>query len=486
MYNDDKYLSLYEWSKLVTHGKWKLRRFDAYLFQLLEYAMQGRISNILLSIPSRHGKSTLISENFCSYFLSHYPEEKVILSAYSQKLASQFGGKVKDIINTYGEWTPEKVRLSNDSHAKDKFNIQNHNGQMLAVGASGSILGFGAGLFIIDDPIKNIADADSEVNQEKLADWYHGVVKSRLERRSDGKPPILCVIAQRLHVHDLHGIILDKEPYFTAKEVFDKLRTDNDYVVPQDTWVYLNLPAICTNPEDDLLGREVNQVLWEKQRDYDWLMGEKAAMGSYLFNAIYQGEPTERDGNIFKREWFMNPDTNEVYRQITDVPDGLPMMRYWDFGASGKKGDATAGALTAWDGTNLYILDINTGKYSASQVLSTFERTALHDGKEVKIRIEQEPGAGSKLLINQFRRNPTFKQYNIRGDKVKIKKNIRSFNLEALAEAGRIYWKKASWNMDIIDHLVSFTGQDGKPDDITDSLTGSCNIWRRGKAKINV
>ena len=182
----------------------------------------------------------------------------------------------------------------------------------------------------------------------------------------------------------------------------------------------------------------------------------------------------------------MNTDTNEIYRQVTEIPPDLPRMRYWDFGASGKKGDATAGALTAWDGENLYIININTGKYSASQVLSTFERTALQDGIDTKIRIEQEPGAGSKLLINQFRRNPTFKRYNIRGDKVKLKKNVRSFNLEALAEAGRIYWLRGDWNINIIDHLVSFTGQDGKPDDITDSLTGSCNIWRRPKRKINV
>jgi predicted phage terminase large subunit-like protein len=213
-------------------------------------------------------------------------------------------------------------------------------------------------------------------------------------------------------------------------------------------------------------------------------MDEKKEIGSYLFNAIYQGEPQERDGNIFKREWFMNTETHEIYRQLDEVPEDLPRMRYWDFGASGKKGDATAGALTAYDGNNFYILDINTGKYSASQVLSTFERTALHDGVDTRIRIEQEPGAGSKLLINQFRRNPEFKQYSIRGDKVKLKKNVRSFNLEALAEAGRVYWLKGDWNIDIIDHLVSFTGEDGKPDDITDSLTGSCNIWKKPKRKV--
>lgn len=463
---------------------WHIRDFDIEIARLIDAAIDGRVSKILLSVPSRHGKSTLISKHLASYFLSYYPNDHVILSAYSQSLASQFGGQVKDIINYYGETlSPYNVKLSTDSHAKNKFNLQGYDGQMISVGANGSLMGFGAGLFIVDDPIKNVADADSETKQQNLREWFNGVVRSRLEKRTNGRPPIIIVIAQRLHLKDLHGIIKENSPYIDGITAFDIL--DNGGTIPFNTWVDLNIPAICTDPSKDILGRKAGEVLWPYQRDYEWLMNEKKEIGSYLFNAIYQGEPQERDGNIFKREWFMNTDTYEIYRQIETIPDNLPMMRYWDFGASGKKGDATAGALTAWDGTNFYILDINSGKYSASQVLSNFERTALKDGKNVKIRIEQEPGAGSKLLINQFRKNPTFKQYSIRGDKVKLKKNIRSFNLEALAEAGRIFWLKGNWNIDIIDHLVSFTGADGRPDDITDSLTGSCNIWRRKKTKIN-
>ena len=462
---------------------WHIRDFDIEIARLIDAAIDGRVSKILLSVPSRHGKSTLISKYLASYFLSYYPNDHVILSAYSQNLASQFGGQVKDIINYYGQTlSPYNVKLSTDSHAKNKFNLQGYDGQMIAVGANGSLMGFGAGLFIVDDPIKNVADADSTVKQDNLREWFNGVVRSRLERRSNGRPPIIIVIAQRLHLKDLHGIIKETSPYITGKEAFEIL--DNGGSIPFNTWVDLNLPAICTHPEEDILNRKYGEVLWPYQRNYEWLMNERKEIGSYLFNAIYQGEPQERDGNIFKREWFTDPETNEIYRQIDSIPDDLPRMRYWDFGASGKKGDATAGALTAWDGTNFYILDITSGKYSASQVLSTFERTALKDGPDTRIRIEQEPGAGSKLLINQFRKNPSFKRYSIRGDKVKLKKNIRSFNLEALAEAGRVYWLRGDWNQRIIDHLVSFTGEDGKADDITDSLTGSVNIWKKPKMKV--
>ena len=462
---------------------WHIRDFDIEIARLIDAAIDGRVSKILLSVPSRHGKSTLISKYLASYFLSYYPNDHVILSAYSQNLASQFGGQVKDIINYYGQTlSPYNVKLSTDSHAKNKFNLQGYDGQMIAVGANGSLMGFGAGLFIVDDPIKNVADADSIVKQDNLREWFNGVVRSRLERRSNGRPPIIIVIAQRLHLKDLHGIIKETSPYITGKEAYEIL--DNGGNIPFNTWVDLNLPAICTHPETDILNRKYGEVLWPYQRNYEWLMNERKEIGSYLFNAIYQGEPQERDGNIFKREWFTDPETNEIYRQVDEVPDDLPRMRYWDFGASGKKGDATAGALTAWDGTNFYILDITSGKYSASQVLSTFERTALKDGPDTRIRIEQEPGAGSKLLINQFRKNPSFKRYSIRGDKVKLKKNIRSFNLEALAEAGRVYWLRGDWNQRIIDHLVSFTGEDGKADDITDSLTGSVNIWKKPKMKV--
>ena len=268
-------LSLGEWSIFVNNGLWAPRDFDLVIIELLEKALQGKVSRILLSVPSRHGKSTLISRNLASYFLAHYPNDKVILSAYSQGLASEFGGQVKDIINHYGYLSKYNVKLSNDSRAKNKFNLDGYRGQMLAVGAAGSIMGFGAGLFIVDDPIKNVADAESEVKQQKLQDWFQGVVKSRLERRTNKKPPIIIVIAQRLHLNDLHGIIKTTEPTIDAITAYEILR--NGGSIPNDTWVDLNIPAICVEPEKDILGRKLNEVLWEEQRDYDWLTAEKRA-----------------------------------------------------------------------------------------------------------------------------------------------------------------------------------------------------------------
>ena len=321
--------------------------------------------------------------------------------------------------------------------------------------------------------IKNIADAESKVKQQRLSDWFEATAKTRLEKRSNGLPPIMLVIAQRLHLKDLHGIIRESEPTISAEEGFEILR--NGGTIDPNVWLDLNIPAICDSP-NDLLGRQVGEVLWEEQRSYDWLMAEKQSMGSYLFNAIYQGQPIERDGNIFKRSWFMDETTNRIYNLIDkkDLPQDLPMMRYWDFAASGKEGDGTSGLLTGYDGENLYFIDLIAGKFSSS------------DGRQVLIKIEQEPGAGSKLLINAFRRDKELKRYHIRADKVRMAKNIRSFDLEALSEDGKVYFVKADWNMKLIDQLVSFTGADGGEDDIVDTATGSAKHWLRPRRKINV
>ena len=488
-------LGLAKWSVIINEGLRSPRHFDIIIMEFLGYALRGKVSKIMLGVPSRHGKSTLISKNFASYFLAHYPNDQVILSSYSQALASEFGGEVKDIINTYGYLSRKNPVVRPDSKAKNKFKLFNpdpngkkYHGQMLSVGSMGSILGFGAGLFIIDDPIKNIADAESSILQAKLRDWFESTAKSRLQKRTNKLPPIMLVIAQRLHLKDLHGIIKDLEPVISAKEALSILR--NGGTIDPNTWVDLNFPAICEDPTIDLLGRKQGEVLWEEQRSYDWLMAEKKAMGSYLFNSIYQGNPIERDGNIFKREWFQDITTNKITCLVkpSDVPTNTRRIRYWDFAASGDEGDATAGLLTTWDGNTLYFLDLKYGHYTTSQLLKTYKKITLIDGKMIRSLIEQEPGSASKVLIETFRKDSDFKKekIKIKADKVKYAKNIRSFQLEALCEDRQVKMVPAWWNTLLIDQLVSFTGQEGKPDDITDVCTGSARYWTRPRRGVLV
>lgn len=484
-------LGIGQWSIIINGGRWKPRNFDILIIELLNYALQGKVSKILLGVPSRHGKSTLISRNFISYFLTHFPDDQVILSCYSQNLARTFGNDVKEIVNRYGYLAPEPVTLSTNSRSASKFQIDEHEGRMLSVGASGSILGFGAGLFVIDDPIKNVAEAESLVLQEKLRNWFGGTAKTRLQKRVNGLPPIMIIIAQRLHLNDLHGIVKQTEPYMDINEALEILR--NGGVIDPNVWVDLNLPAVCEYPESDPLGRKRGEVLWAEQRDYDWLMAEKHAMGSYLFNAIYQGHPQERDGEIFKREEFYDEKGYlKCVMDIGQVPSDLPTLRYWDLAANttNRKGDEACGFKTSYDGTNLYVFRPVAGHFSATQVNQRFISTSKKDGKGIPIRIEEEPGSGTRLFINQFQHSPELKGYNIRGDRVRYNKILRCHNLEVLAENENIIFvsdgKNDKWIEDTVTQLIAFNGVEGHADDRVDSLSGSARYWLKPKVKINL
>ena len=108
----------------------------------------------------------------------------------------------------------------------------------------------------------------------------------------------------------------------------------------------------------------------------------------------------------------------------------------------------------------------------------------MKDGRHVRIRIEEEPGSGSRILINSFANHPRLKLWNIRGDKVRGAKNIRSFALENLAESRCVKFVRAPWNNKMIEQLISFTGVEGERDDIVDSLTGSARQWTHKRTKI--
>lgn len=494
-YNEDHgLLGIGRWSIMIHNGKWKPRNFDIPIIEILDAIIEGRCNNVLFTLPRRHGKSTLISENFCSYFMTHFPEENVILTSYGQELADEFGSRVKDIINEYGYLSPYPgITLSPDTQSKHKFRIKGYGGQMIARGAQGSIIGFGAGILIIDDPLKSMQEAESKTNRRKLKKWYTTTAKTCLERRKNGLDPAIIVIAQRLHLEDLHGIIKKiSKTIIPAKEALTILR--NGGSIPKHAWVDFKLPAICTDPQEDILGRQKDEVLWPSQRDYEWLMNEYHEMGSYQFNAMYQGEPEEREGNIFKREWFYDEYgriRKEIMTPHDSIPRRLPELRYYDTATGGEHGDETAGFLSSYDGRYVYIHHLHNAKYTAGQLKNAIIRQAIKDGRQALLKIQYEPGSLSREWVSNLRTEPQLTGYNIRGDDLRQQgpKNVRSAYLEVALQEDQVKFSdQIPQNQlhKIFQQLISFTGEEGQTDDIEDSLAGTLTHWKRKRTKIGV
>ena len=50
----------------------------------------------------------------------------------------------------------------------------------MAAGVGGGITGKGANILVIDDPVKNREDAESEFNRESVWNWYTSTAYTRL------------------------------------------------------------------------------------------------------------------------------------------------------------------------------------------------------------------------------------------------------------------------------------------------------------------
>jgi len=163
---------------------------------------------LLVFMPPRHGKSEECTINFPAWYLGRNPDKEIITASYSSDLAVKFGGKTRDLVNSraYKSIFPN-VSLKKGEEGKAEW-MTNSNGSYVSVGVGGATTGKGANVFLIDDPIKNAEESESEVFREKVWDWFLSVVWTRLEPNG-----VVIVILTRWHLDDLAGRILKNDDF---------------------------------------------------------------------------------------------------------------------------------------------------------------------------------------------------------------------------------------------------------------------------------
>lgn len=240
---------------------------------------------LLIDEPPRHGKSQQISIDFPSWFLGRNPGSEIIVSSYSGDLALDFGTKTREKVNSeaFKLIFPE-VQLRPDEQAKGKWRtIQ--GGGYTAVGVGGSLTGKGAKVLIIDDPIKNRQDAESEVMRKSLWDWFTSTAFTRLEPGG-----VAIVMHTRWHMLDLTGMIMRNPELMKNVKV-------------------LHFPALATGNE---IHRQVNDPLWRTRYDFEALTQIRNTIGPYDWSALYMGTPILTELQEFKPNWIQETDEFKI------------------------------------------------------------------------------------------------------------------------------------------------------------------------------
>lgn len=251
---------------------------------------------LLLSVPPRHGKSHMVTETLPVWFLGNNPKAEVILCSYQSTFAEGFSKICRDKFNKFA---PQIFKANPDpSLQRTELWATDAGGRCRAAGLDAGITGFGAELFIIDDPIKNAAEASSDVIIKKILAEMGPSVQSRIY--PGGK---LIVIQTRWVENDVIGFIKDNWGEFIWKDI--NLPCEYDEVAAKEGPCPLGRKI-----GDSLMGPHLGDPPLPQKiaNDNNWLRSKKmvvmAAEGERVWNSLYQGRPTGASGNTFDEAWF--------------------------------------------------------------------------------------------------------------------------------------------------------------------------------------
>lgn len=411
---------------------WIMSPHLAHISVKVAVAIAQGNGRLIISVPPRHGKSELITKYTTIWCLEHYPHWNTILATYGAELSTDFGRQVRDIIQ--GNENLLNVRVRRDVARTGNWKT-NEGGGMASVGVGGAITGRGANVLLIDDYIKEIKEAQSQTTRDYIWDWFRSTVRTRIE------PGGTCIIiATRWDDDDLIGRILKHDV--------------------RKRWDYIELPAIAL--EDDVLGRKVGEPLFPERFSLADLEELREDLGSYFFNCLYQQRPEIDSGQLTDPAWL----------EIIDVLPPLAEMkaaRIWDLAATADGGDYTAGTLMAWDSntTTAYILNVIRKQMSSQSVENKVRATAIVDGVDTPIYIEQEPGASGKALVEHYKNN-VLPEFTVEPVPASDGKLTRAQPFLAAAEAGRVKLLVGSWNKAFIEEFKTFPK--GDHDDQIDTV----------------
>lgn len=180
--------------------------------EAFQMVADGKIMKLAISLPPRAGKS-YITSLFCAWMLGKHPDGSIMRNSYAAKLAEKFSKDIRDgiLLSPKFQKVFPGVAINPNNAAVDGWSLgKNTQPSYFCAGVGGPITGFGCKLLaILDDPLKNIEEALSEITIESLWNWYTSTHLSRLET---GCPEIH--IATRWSKKDPIGRLTD--PYSPA------------------------------------------------------------------------------------------------------------------------------------------------------------------------------------------------------------------------------------------------------------------------------
>lgn len=407
----------------------------------VELVNSGHLRRLIVSMPPRHGKSELLSIHAPVWLLEQNPKREIISAGWGVALSRKFTRKARLLAERIGMPLSSKVAQAGQWETAE-------GGAVFAVGVKGGVAGYGADILICDDPVKDVQEANSPLQRERVWDWFTSEAMTRLSPNGAA-----IVIMTRRHESDLIGSLVEGRDSETGELV------ENE---DAEKWEYISLPAISEG-DGDALGRPEGEALWPTRFPLSKLKRIRETVGAWIWAALFQQRPAPRSGGLFHKEWFCQ------FADAMPAGKSVRYVRYWDKASTVDGGDYTAGVLMAEFDGKFYVVDVVRKQVSPAGRRALQKQCAETDPKGTTIWIEHEGGSSGSDAAEFEARD--LAGFSIRHEHPTGSKEVRADPYAAQCEAGNVVLMRGAWNRKYIEELCGFPN--AKHDDQVDASSGA-------------
>jgi len=462
----------------------------------LTYVSLGDIDDLVINIPPRHSKSTVVAVMWPAWEWTWSPSTQWLFATYASNLTLRDSVKCRRLIQSpyYQERFGDAFQLSSDLNQKGRFD-NNFSGYRLATSVGGTATGEGGDRIVVDDA-HNMKDINSDTIRTGVIDWWRDVMSTR---GNDPKKLGRVIIAQRGHHQDLPGHVLasgnwvhlNLPGYFVKKtRCITKAKKDSLRVIPlRDDGIFTFGDHIEPLVDDEIIfsdpRKEENDLLTPDRFGVAEMRKLSMELTERGFESQIQQNPSAKGGNIMKehhwREW-VEPELPSIQMIIQSYDTAFEEDEESDFSAR-----------TTW-GVFEYEERLNpklpwTAKYKGQRRLCLLLMERMNKRMEFpelranaieaaqlwkpdKVLIEKK--ASGHSLAQELRRS----NLPIARIKVNDSKFVRAHAASLVLERGCIFYVKRKWAQEVISQCGNFPADDH--DDLTDTCTMAM-LWLRKK-----
>lgn len=379
---------------------------------------------LLVSVPPRHAKTTTILHGV-SWLLARNPRMTAGYASYNAALARSKSRECRDIATRAG------VQMRDDVQNLGEWRTS-HGGGLLAAGVGGTWTGMGVNVLIVDDPLANREEAESQTIRDQRFDWLTSTAMTRVEKFGN-TPGSIIVCHTRWHADDMIGRLAHEQP---------------------GIWEPVNLPALDGD----------GAALWPARATAEELQTLRMQIGEYDFASLFLGSPRPRGGHVFA----------EPTRYTTPAIQGARIFIGVDVAATAKtRSDYSVAVVGAVYGhgaaMSMDVLEVYRAQVELPALVAQLEKMSKRWNAPLLIETN---GIGKSVpqFLRQIDGKLRIVEVTSRGDKF-----LRSQPLASAWNSGRVRVPlDAPWLRPYLTEMLNATLVNDKHDDCPDA---TANIW---------